>query len=208
MGDTTKNRILDVSLRLFARDGFEAVSTSAIAGELGMTKSALYKHFPDKRAIFDCLVDAMLEEHRAAVLDAGVALVPGESAARAYAGTSPEDMAKLGEALFKHWAADERAVAFRRMLSIERFRNERAGRVYDEFFAGGQIAYHEAMFAEMVEIGAFEPGDTTQMALDFWSPIFLLMQATDGGMDVKKATKLVRGHVLAFAAKHVRSNDE
>ena len=208
MGDTTKDRILDVSLRLFARDGFEAVSTSAIAGELGMTKSALYKHFPDKRAIFDSLVDAMLEEHRAAVLGAGVALEPGKSAASAYAATSPEGMAKLGEALFRHWAADERAVAFRRMLSIERFRDERAGRVYDEFFAGGQIAYHEAMFAEMVEIGAFEPCDTMQMALDFWSPIFLLMQATDGGMDVKKATKLVRGHVLSFGTAHVRSNDE
>jgi len=46
------------------------------------------------------------------------------------------------------------------------------------------------------------------MALDFWSPIFLLMQATDGGMDVKKATKLVRGHVLSFGTAHVRSDDE
>ena len=85
MGGTTKDAILKASLRLFARDGFEAVSTSAIASELGMTKSALYKHFPDKRAIFDSLVDEMLEEHRAAVLSAGVALTPGTSAAQAFA---------------------------------------------------------------------------------------------------------------------------
>ena len=121
---STREKMLEVSLRLFARDGFEAVSTSAIAGELGMAKSALYKHFPDKRAIFDSLVEEMLEQHRAAVLAAGVALKPEESAALAYATTPPKDMANLGVALFAHWTADESAVAFRRMLSLERYRDE------------------------------------------------------------------------------------
>ena len=204
---STRERILDTSLHLFARDGFEAVSTSAIAGELGMTKSALYKHFPDKQAIFDSLVDEMLERHRAAVFEAGVALKPEESAARTYAAIPPEDMADLGEALFTHWTADESAVAFRRTLSLERYRNERAANVYDEFFVGGQLAYHEAMFSEMIEIGAFLPGNPKQMALDFWAPIYLLIQAVDGGMKPKEATRRVRAHVLAFAARNVRSDN-
>lgn len=204
---STRDNILEVSLRLFAHDGFEAVSTSAIAGELGMTKSALYKHFPDKRAIFDSLVDEMLEQHRTAVLAAGVALTPEENNARAYAATSPEDMAALGEALFKHWTTDESAVAFRRMLMLERYRNERAASVYDEFFVNGQLKYHEAMFSEMIGIGAFLPGDAKQMALDFWAPIYLLMQAVDGGMKQREATKRVRAHVLAFAKRYVRSEN-
>ena len=206
MGSTRK-RILEAALQLFARDGFAAVSTSTIAGELGMTKGALYKHFPDKRAIFDSLVDEMLEQHRATALAAGVALSPEKGAAQAYAAKSPEDMAALGEALFTHWTADESAVAFRRMLSLERYRDERAARVYDEFFAGGQLAYHEALFAEMVDIGAFRPGDTKQMALDFWAPIYLLMQAVDGGMKATEANRRVRAHVLAFADKYVRSEN-
>ena len=201
---STRESILEASLRLFARDGFEAVSTSEIAGELGMTKSALYKHFPDKRAIFDNLVDEMLEQHRAAMLAAGVILRPGESAARTYATTSPESMATLGEALFKHWTDNESAVAFRRMLSLERYRNERAASVYDEFFASGQLKYHEAMFIEMIGIGAFLPSDAKQMALDFWAPIYLLMQAVDGGMEKREATKRVRAHVLAFAERYVK----
>ena len=204
---TTREKILDASLRLFARDGFEAVSTSAIAGELGMTKSALYKHFPDKRAIFDSLVDEMLEQHRAEVMAAGVALNPEGGSARAFADTSPEDMATLGEVLFTHWTTDESAIAFRRMLSLERYHDERAARVYDEFFVGGQLAYHEAMFSEMIDIGAFHPGDAKQMALDFWAPIYLLMQAVDGGMKAKDATKRVLAHVLAFAEKFVRSSN-
>ena len=41
----TKESILMTALHLFARDGYQAVSVSAIAGELGMTKGALYKHY-------------------------------------------------------------------------------------------------------------------------------------------------------------------
>lgn len=198
----TKERILEVALRLFARDGYEAVSTSAIAGELGMTKGALYKHFPDKRAIFDSLVDEMLARHRSAGAGAGLATGALEEKARAYAAATPAGMADLGEALFRYWTQDEDAVAFRHLLTIERFRDERIASVYDELFVGGPLRYHEALFAEMIGAGALQPGDAAQIALDFWAPIHLLMQAVDCGKDVNEATEAARAHVLAFAAKY------
>ena len=51
-----KEEILIVALHLFARDGYEAVSVSQIAGALGITRGALYRHFKSKRDIFDCIV--------------------------------------------------------------------------------------------------------------------------------------------------------
>ena len=54
-----KEEILIVALHLFARDGYEAVSVSQIAGELDMTKGALYRHYKSKRDIFDCIVQCM-----------------------------------------------------------------------------------------------------------------------------------------------------
>lgn len=203
----TRDRILEASLRLFARDGYEAVSTSTIAGELGMTKGALYRHFPDKRAIFDTLVDEMLDRHREA--GAGLGLVAGsvDKAALAYASASPEGMADLGEALFRHWTQDESAAAFRRLLSIERFRDERMAALYDELFVGGQLRRHEELFSKMADAGAMPPGDPMQAALDFWAPVFLLMQASDCGMPADEAVGAVRHHVLAFAATHVRRKD-
>ena len=57
----TKERILMAALRLFAREGYEAVSVSDIAGELGLTKGALYKHFKNKRDIFDSIVARMVQ---------------------------------------------------------------------------------------------------------------------------------------------------
>ena len=48
MGDT-KERIMRTSMELFAKKGYEAVSVSDIAGALGVTKGALYRHFDSKR---------------------------------------------------------------------------------------------------------------------------------------------------------------
>jgi AcrR family transcriptional regulator len=56
---STKEDILRVSLHLFAKDGYEAVSVSQIAGALGMTKGALYRHYQNKRDIFLSIVKRM-----------------------------------------------------------------------------------------------------------------------------------------------------
>ena len=59
--EDTKEKILLAALRLFANDGYEAVSVSEIAGELGITKGALYKHYKNKKDIFDSIVKRMEE---------------------------------------------------------------------------------------------------------------------------------------------------
>ena len=57
-----KEEILIVALHLFARDGYETVYVSRIAGELDMTKGALYRHYKSKRDIFDCIVQRMEQQ--------------------------------------------------------------------------------------------------------------------------------------------------
>lgn len=58
MNDTGE-RILLAALKLFSADGFEAVSVSDIAREVGITKGALYRHYPSKRDIFLSIVGRM-----------------------------------------------------------------------------------------------------------------------------------------------------
>ena len=50
---------MTTALQLFAGNGYEAVSVSEIAGALGMTKGALYKHYKNKRDIFDHILIRM-----------------------------------------------------------------------------------------------------------------------------------------------------
>ena len=58
-----------MALHLFARDGYEAVSVSQIAGELAMTKGALYRHYQSKRDIFDSIVKRMEQQDSAQASD-------------------------------------------------------------------------------------------------------------------------------------------
>ena len=51
-----------MALHLFARDGYETVYVSRIAGELDMTKGALYRYYKRKRDIFDCIVQRMEQQ--------------------------------------------------------------------------------------------------------------------------------------------------
>jgi len=49
--DITRPRVRAAALRLFARDGYAAVSMRAIAGEVGVQAGALYNYTPDKQSL-------------------------------------------------------------------------------------------------------------------------------------------------------------
>jgi AcrR family transcriptional regulator len=59
-GDETRERILDVALELFNKQGYERTSLRQIAERLGVTKAALYYHFKSKE---DILLELHLRLH-------------------------------------------------------------------------------------------------------------------------------------------------
>jgi AcrR family transcriptional regulator len=65
----TRERILDVALDLFTRQGFDGTSLRQIAEELGLTKAALYYHFESKDDILLALHMRLHEFGREALLE-------------------------------------------------------------------------------------------------------------------------------------------
>ncbi|MFZ9685619.1 MAG: TetR/AcrR family transcriptional regulator [Gemmobacter sp.] len=63
---TTGPRVRAAALRLFAREGYAAVSMRAIAAEVGVQAGALYLYTPDKQTLLFDLMREHLEEVRAA----------------------------------------------------------------------------------------------------------------------------------------------
>ena len=61
MAGDTKERILETALELFAQNGYLGTSMNDIAGRLGFTKAALYKHYTSKQEILDSIVERMNE---------------------------------------------------------------------------------------------------------------------------------------------------
>ncbi len=60
--EITGPRIRSAALRLFARDGFAAVSMRQIAAEVGVQAGALYLYTPDKQTLLFDLLKAHMDE--------------------------------------------------------------------------------------------------------------------------------------------------
>jgi len=148
MKDTREN-ILLVSLRLFAQEGYEAVSVSQIAGELGLTKGALYRHYANKQAIFESILQKMeqLDAERAQAFELPEGTV--QDMPQSYEIATPEALCAFSKAQFRYWAQDEFAALFRRMLTIEQYRNEQMAALYQQYLAGGPLGYVRDLLAAM-----------------------------------------------------------
>jgi len=58
----TKQKILDVSLKLFMQLGFENTYMDDIALKVGITKPAVYYYFKDKQALFEAAAEQFLNQ--------------------------------------------------------------------------------------------------------------------------------------------------
>jgi AcrR family transcriptional regulator len=57
-----QDRILDAAMRVFRRHGFRRSSIEQAAEEAGLTRQALYHHFPSKEALFRAAIERLYEK--------------------------------------------------------------------------------------------------------------------------------------------------
>jgi AcrR family transcriptional regulator len=55
-----RDHILDAALARFQREGLAGVSMRAVAADVGMSPMGLYRHYPDRDALIDAMVDRCL----------------------------------------------------------------------------------------------------------------------------------------------------
>lgn len=197
MSDTKEN-ILLTALRLFAKDGYEAVSVSTIAGELGMTKGALYKHYKNKRDIFDSIVERMNQMDYEHAKEYEMPEGTFAQMANVYRQTTIKKIKIYSEAQFRRWTEDEFSASFRKMLTLEQYRNPEMSVLYQQYLVDGPIECIEDLFREMLEQGVWKQADPKQLALEFCAPIYLLISISDATEDKKEAAELVKAHIERF----------
>lgn len=198
MADTKEN-ILMTALRLFAQDGYEAVSVSKIAGELDMTKGALYKHFKNKRDIFDSIFERICQ------LDIQRAKKAGIPEKYFFCDTSVESIKAYIESQFHYWTEDETACNFRRMLTLEQYRNPQMAELYQKAFASGPVEFIEDLFHKMMVHGTWHQGSPNQMAIEFYAPYYLLLNiwdAASGKEEKEEIADLFQTHIASFIEKY------
>ena len=176
-----KEEILIVALHLFARDGYEAVSVSQIAGELDMTKGALYRHYKSKRDIFDCIVQRMEQQDSEQARQNEVPEESIENVPEEYQNVSVEDFVGYSKSMFEYWTEDDFASSFRKMLTLEQFRNEEMQNLYQQYLVSGPAEYVKDLFKNM------KIKNPEEEAVKFYANMFFYYSVYDGATDKTKA---------------------
>ena len=197
----TKEKILETALTLFAREGFAGTSMADIAGELGITKGALYRHYAGKRDIFESILRRMEQMDAENADTYAVPAEPIEQGAAAYGDTEIDSVIAYSEAMFHYWTQDPFASAFRRMLTLEQYRDGEMARLYSQYITGGPLKYMTDLFREMTARGCWREDDPMQLALEFYGPMTLLMAVADGP-EGENAMELLRAHLRRFIERH------
>ena len=145
----TKEKILVAALRLFAVNGYEAVSVSQIAGELGITKGALYRHYKNKRDIFNCIFEYVCQLDVERSQKSGVPEKDYSEMPEAFSNVSAESLGNYMKAQFYYWSEDEIACNFRKMLTLEQYKSPEMSALYQKVLVSGPLEYIENLFREI-----------------------------------------------------------
>ena len=175
-----KEEILIAALNLFARDGYDAVSVSQIAGELDMTKGALYRHYKSKRDIFDCIVEHMEQKDGEQASEYDMPQEDKEKMPEKYGAVSLDDFVEYSKSMFEYWTEDDFASSFRKMLTIEQFRSEEMQNLYQQYLVSGPAEYVKDLFKNM------EIKNPEETAVQFYANMFIYYSVYDGAADKAK----------------------
>ena len=190
----TKTRILTEALRLFAVGGYEAVTVEQISTAVGIKAPSLYKHYKSKRDIFDHIVLRMQEGDAD---KAGEHRMPDSNERAAEELTPLERIRQYSIAMFRYWTEEEFPSCFRRMLTLEQYRDPELARLHRDYLAGGPLEYMAAIFRKLTNSG----GAAMQLALEFYGPMYLLYSVYDGTEDKEAVVSLLSAHIDRFIAR-------
>lgn len=156
----TRNTLLEVSRRIFARDGYGATTNRSIAEEAGITTGAIYHYFPSKAELFAAVYDQVqnivfdrfevalskpgtLIERFASALDAAVELNHSDSSLAGFVVTVPTEVQRHAELVDLLEPIRSRSTIFISQLVADAVAN-------DEFVVGVEPAAVEDLLSAVM----------------------------------------------------------
>lgn len=188
----TKEKILRTALRLFSMRGYDAVSVRDISRELGITQAALYKHFKSKQDIFDTIYNKAAELYdKNSVFMKNDTELPKDF--------SVEQLIEQTKAQMKFSLHNPAISQYRRTLTIEQYRNDDLRAIQTQRSYTDIMNYHKHLFRRLMDAGIFIDGDEEIMALQYFSPVSMLLFLCDREpWREGEATALLEKHIRQF----------
>ena len=170
MAKSTKEKILEAALEIFARDGYAETNLKDIAQAVGIVKSALYRHFESKEAIFNAVTDMMAEYYEKNM---------GSEEKLPDIPQSTDELYEMTLKMVNFTVHDRKIIQTRKILLSEQFRDEKIRDLADRYFLYGTEAMFTKIFSAMMDNGTIKRCDPEILAFSYTSPVTSLIHLCD-----------------------------
>ena len=167
---STKERIMYAALDLFSKKGYDGVGVDLIAEYAGLKGPSLYRHFKGKEDIFNSMIELVASHY-----EEGFGLKKEQE-------ELPESMDELIEnamSRIQFTMHDDIIRKVRRILAMEQFRNSRVAELTSRYHLENLQQVYADIFAGMMEKGILKQENPEILALEFVSPVSLLIHMYD-----------------------------
>ena len=167
---STKERIMYAALDLFSKKGYDGVGVDLIAENAGLKGPSLYRHFKGKEDIFNSMIELVASHY-----EEGFGL-------KQELEELPESMEELIENAMRKiqfTMHDDIIRKTRRILAMEQFRSKRMAELTSCYHLENLQRVYADIFAGMMEKGILKQENPEILALEFVSPVSLLIHMYD-----------------------------
>ncbi len=194
MAKDTKEKILAAALEMFSQNGYAGTNIRELSESLGLVKSAMYRHFESKDAIWNTLLDELIAYY-ADHFGSAEHLPPVPD--------SLEGLVTMTMQMVNFTVHDERIIMTRKVLTLEQFRDVRARELATKHFLTGLTDMFTHVFTGMMEKGLLRQDDPGMLAFGYTAPISALIHLCDREPEkTEEAIKQVEAFSRHFIATY------
>ena len=190
MEQSTKERILDTALEAFAANGYKGTNLRDLAAGMGLSKSALYKHYAGKEDIWNAVLDRMEAYYSARF---------GSPEQLPETPKSCEELIAMTMGMLDFTMSDPKVVLTRKILLTEQFHDERVRQLATLHFLTGTRDMFTKIFADMMDAGLLKRSDPELLAFAYTAPVTALVHLSDREPDrVEEIREQIEAFLRAF----------
>ena len=187
---STKERILDAALTLFAANGYNGTSVEQIAKAVGIKAPSLYKHYKGKEDILNALIDsyeARYEEMFGS--ERNIGKIP----------ESRDEFIKVTMGRISFTMRDPIIKKTRMFLVQEQFRDERTSEVTTRHQLDGVQGMFTKILKGMMDKGLVKEDDPALLSVELTAPAVLQIARADRQPQCEKdALESIEKHLRHF----------
>ena len=194
---TTKEKILDEALTLFAENGYDGTSVDLIAERVGIKGPSLYKHYKGKEEILNALIDAAEDRYEEYFgSEKNIGKLP----------KNKEEFVQVTMGKISFTMHDPMIRRIRMFLVQEQFRNERLAEITTRHQLYGVQWMYARIIEAMMNEGLFIRDDPEMLAVELTAPAVLLIARADRQPQCEKEIlDSMERHIRHFCAVYMKA---